>query len=176
MEGIPAEDLQRHRNGLPLISYKRIRVADGGLLPLLAAQKSSVPEGPDLQVYSPLPISPVLPSVPVSVSSGPVIAAPAVVSPPLQAQYIPYPGPQPGMNGGMIGKTGSHSGSLSDMSTNTESASTGNVSYASVVLSGAFDNIVIPPSLDINGKNVPGSIIIFPDLTVSVVLWHDNPG
>lgn len=42
MEGIPAGDLDRHRQGLPPQPFKRPRFLEsGGLLPLLAAQKAS---------------------------------------------------------------------------------------------------------------------------------------
>lgn len=133
MEGVPADDLQRHRNGLCLVPYKRIRVSEGGLLPLLAAQKASVPEGPDLPSYSPpAGLSPVLPSAPLPPmnTTGPVIAAPAIVSPP---------------------------------------SVRGEPEVLSVVNRGAFDNIMVPPSMDPTGKSIPGSIIVYPDLSCSVV-------
>ncbi|PJF18552.1 hypothetical protein PSACC_01630 [Paramicrosporidium saccamoebae] len=170
MEGVPPEDLHRHRTKQPMVAYKRIRVTDGGLLPLLAAQKSSVPEGPDLQVYSPLPVSPVLPSVP-TVASGPVIAAPAIFSPPLQPFYAAYPS----MSNGMLGeRTRSVSAGASTSSeTIGASASVGLADSVSdnvpVVMGGSFDNIVVPPSCDSNGKSIPGAVIVSPDLVISVV-------
>lgn len=49
MEGVPSEDLARHQRGEPIVSFKRLKVSEGGLLPLLAAQKASVPSGPDMR-------------------------------------------------------------------------------------------------------------------------------
>lgn len=46
MAGVPAEDLQKHREGLPVGPYKRNRLTEpgAGMLPLLAAQKAAIPE------------------------------------------------------------------------------------------------------------------------------------
>lgn len=100
MEGIPPEDWQRHCAGLPIVAHKRLKVSEGGLLPLLAAQKASVPDGPDMPHYattsstSPL-MPPTLPNAPVAptISSRPVIsAAPAAsFTPPMPAFYAPPP-------------------------------------------------------------------------------------
>lgn len=44
MDGIPAEDLQRHYDGLPIIPYTKSKliIGDASILPILAAQKVSV--------------------------------------------------------------------------------------------------------------------------------------
>lgn len=49
MGGVPPEDLARHQRGEPVVPFKRLKVSEGGLLPLLAAQKASVPTGPDMR-------------------------------------------------------------------------------------------------------------------------------
>lgn len=49
MEGVPPEDLARHQRGESIVPFKRLKVSEGGLLPLLAAQKASVPSGPDMR-------------------------------------------------------------------------------------------------------------------------------
>lgn len=54
MDGIPPEDLSRHRQGLLILPYKKSRISNepGNLIPMLAAQKTAVPP--------PLPVSPAL--------------------------------------------------------------------------------------------------------------------
>lgn len=134
MAGVPVEDLQRHYSGQPVAPYKRIKVSEGGLLPLLAAQKASVPDGPDLSpVYAPPALgttSPTLPSMPTTVSPPIRYAVPLAAQPVI---YHPQLRPIP------------------------------------VVISRPFDNIVVPPSVDASGRLIPGSIIVAPDLLVSVV-------
>lgn len=46
MMGVPLEDLQKHREGLPIGPFKRNRLTEpgAGMLPLLAAQKAAIPE------------------------------------------------------------------------------------------------------------------------------------
>ena len=132
MAGVPVEDLQRHYSGQPVVPYKRIKVSEGGLLPLLAAQKASVPDGPDLSptAYVPPTLGTTSPTMTVTVSP------PIRYTVPLAAQpviYHPQSRPIP------------------------------------VVTSRSFDNIVVPPSMDASGRLLPGSIIVAPDLLVSVV-------
>lgn len=181
MQGVPSEDLQRHRNGLPMIAYKRIKVSEGGLLPLLAAQKATVPEAPDLDIYnppaqggtvSPLPAA----SIPI-ISSGPVIAAPAITSPPMP--LLNYAPPyHHGTNLPFAATSGvyvsapisSSGGSSGQSSTRTLSEPILPASPLMAVNRGPFDNIVVPPTVDPAGKSIPGSIIVYPDLTISIVL------
>jgi hypothetical protein len=63
MDGVPEDDLRRHREGLPMVPYKRSRLMEpgAGMLPLLAAQKAAIPElptEPHVQVAPALPPPP----------------------------------------------------------------------------------------------------------------------
>ena len=44
MDGVPAEDVQRHYDGLPIVPYTKSKliIGDASILPILAAQKASV--------------------------------------------------------------------------------------------------------------------------------------
>lgn len=81
MDGVPAEDLQRHYDGLPIVSYTKSKliIGDASILPILAAQKVSVAaqlaESKNMTVQGDLGV------VAGIVSPGTGTAAPAVVSP-----------------------------------------------------------------------------------------------
>lgn len=58
MDGVPEEDLKRHREGLGMVPFKRSRLMEpgAGMLPLLAAQKAALPDLPE--VSGPMPPPP----------------------------------------------------------------------------------------------------------------------
>ena len=161
MEGIPPEDLQRHRDGLPIQPYKRMKVSEGGLLPLLAAQKASVPEvsststtdyslfvAPAAVGMQPV-VSPPMPSYPLStgVSSPPSMTmVPATVT-------TPSPHASPVISSGP-----------------SVSSSVPLIPVVSSSLRSSYDNIIVPPSIDpVTGNTILGAIIITPDLNISTV-------
>lgn len=66
MDGIPEEDLKRHKEGLPIIPYRRSRLIDPntGIVSLLASQKAAMPEMPSEPVPTALPIKTLPPHIP----------------------------------------------------------------------------------------------------------------
>lgn len=162
MEGIPPEDLQRHRDGLPIQPYKRMKVSEGGLLPLLAAQKASVPEvsststtdyslfvAPAAVGMQPV-VSPPMPSYPLS--TGGASSLPSMTMAPAEV-VIPSPLVSPIISSGA-----------------SVPSSAPLVPVVSSSLRSFYDNIVVPPSIDpVTGNTLLGAIIIAPDLNISTV-------
>lgn len=158
MEGVPADDLQRHREALPPVPYKRIKVSEGGLLPLLAAQKASVPDASD---------------VPTPVYS---TAAPPYLGPMASSSVQSL---RPPMVGGGLGSI--HVASFVPPLSPTAyspymamSVSTFATPIASLPLSPGIadrpDSLAFPPTVDAaTGRTIPGGIILAPDLQVSMV-------
>lgn len=90
MDGIPAEDLQRHYDGLPIVPYTKSKliIGDASILPILAAQKVSVAaqlaESKSMTVQGDLGAVAGIVS-PTAVASGVTAAAATVVSPALSS-------------------------------------------------------------------------------------------
>lgn len=214
MEGVPPEDLARHQRGESIVSFKRLKVSEGGLLPLLAAQKASVPSGPDMRRdLLTRPSSSSLASGTVAVTGGgatsPSLAG--AVSPPLATAtgasamisgapvYYPSAAPTVATTGTSpllppVSAVSSPHMSLISVSLPPPPAlavsppmsapgkpvrlETGSPDASSAAImsspSSAFATITVPPSVDAaTGKTVPGSIIVAPDLVVSMVSGLD---
>lgn len=152
MQGIPADDLRRHREGLPLVPYKKMKLAQGGLLPLLAAQKGTVPDGPDLNASSPsivnstfpplgTSLSHFAPPLPLLVNNVMMSPSPPLYPPPTAAVAVPV-SVNANVSSNNVGRTDDHIIPLS---------------------------LRIPSSVDPNGKVIPAGIIHAPDLHTSMV-------
>lgn len=178
MEGVPPDDLARHYDGLPVVPYKRLKISEGGLLPLLAAQKANIPS--DMEVAAGLGtgfgLSGSLGLGGVRVPSGamaapsmsfgvtaPVLASPPMpmipASPPPPAASHPYPVPPvPPLT-----SNSPFNAATSSFPVPLSAPVASNVPEASCKL-------VNPPSTDpVTGKLIPGSIIIAPDIDLSMV-------
>lgn len=66
MDGIPEEDMKRHREGLPIAPYRRSRLIEPGtgIVSLLASQKAAVPEMPAEPVPTALSVKSMPPPIP----------------------------------------------------------------------------------------------------------------
>lgn len=183
MEGVPPEDLARHYDGLPVVPFKRLKISEGGLLPLLAAQKANIPSEMELAAglgagfglsgsLASVRVPPAVMATP-SMSFGvtaPVLASPPMpmnpASPPPPAASYPYPVPpvppltsNSPFNAALPSVPAPLSVPVAAPLTNSPS----DVPEASCKL-------VNPPSTDpVTGKLIPGSIIIAPDIDLSMV-------
>jgi len=101
MEGVPQEDLERHRRGDPIQAFKRSRLAEpgAGMIPLLAAQKAAIPDLPQQPVAKPV-TSPTVPeSIPKQIVIPPLGTASSV---PGGADQKSSPASSIGSNQGLV--------------------------------------------------------------------------
>ena len=176
MQGVPLEDLQRHYEGLPLVPFKKMRVSEGSLLPLLAAQKAAIPQ--DYQQVGYYPTSPqyappygYYPSYPVPMQQA--YYGQTASSVPLAPSYsMPMALPSSNINTNVTHGFGlmNEAVSMPLRSLSVSSLSSQTTASKTVSQSLNFDNVLIAASIDsLTGRSAPAMRLVYPHLETSVV-------